>query len=205
MNILSFDTTNGLASVAVLQNDQLLAYLTTKENSQQAEQLFSLIDQALTQANLALSEIDLVSITNGPGSFTGVRVGIAAALGLKMIMKCKFIALSNLQVMAFAAQEAYPNIPITVALDARREQIYCQDFSSDLIATSEAKLINITQASSANIIIGDGVKTNNKLNCNANAAMLAKASKYFLELNLYSELEPLYVREPDFKIALKEV
>ena len=200
MNILSFDTTNGLASVAVMRHEQLLAYLITKENSSQAEQLFKLIDQALIQANLKLEDINLISLTNGPGSFTGVRVGIAAALGLQMTMKCSFIALSNFQVLAFAAQEFYPNAAITVALDARRGQVYYQDFLSDLTVASEAKLIDSCDIVSHNIIIGDGAKTESELSCAANAAMLAKASKYFFDLGLYSELKPLYIREPDFKI-----
>ncbi len=198
MKILSFDTTNNLASVAIMDNGELLSYHVTNESSSQAEKLFSLINQALQETNLQIYDIELLSVTNGPGSFTGVRVGLAAALGMQMNCKAKFIALSNFQVLAYREKEK--NKDIAVALDARRGQVYLQLFNSKLESISEPKLMLLEEVSLASdvIIIGNAIKQlNEALFINADAAMLAKASEFYLQKNMYSDIVPLYIREPD--------
>lgn len=200
MKILSFDTTNNLASVAIMAEGQILSYHATQESSQQAEKLFQLITQALEEASLKLEDIDLVTVTNGPGSFTGVRIGLAAALGMQMACRAKIIALSNFQVLAYQAIDKNKNI--AVILDARREQVYLQSFNSKLESIDEAKLLSIEDISLAKdtILIGDGVKfikAQDDLNKNVDAAMLVKASEFYLAHSRYSDIVPLYIREPD--------
>jgi len=202
MNILSFDTTNNLASTAVISNGQFLSYNTTENSSQQAEKLFSLIDETLKQAKLGLSDIDIVSVTNGPGSFTGVRIGLAAALGMQIYSKAKFIALTNFQVLAFYAKEKSINKDITVALDARREQVYLQNFSAQLQELNEAKLLD-RQNLDLNInsfLIGDGLP--DSLDIKVNAKLLAQATEYFWKKGQYHDLIPLYIRQPDITVKL---
>lgn len=192
MKILSFDTSNNLASVAILANQQLLAYSTSLENSQQAEKLFSLIVECLEKAKLKLDELDLISVTNGPGSFTGVRIGLAAALGMQMAVRIPIISLSNFQVMAWQIKEQYPNQNLAIVLDARRDQVYHQLFDHNLDALTSPSLIargNIPKTDA--IIYENGVP---------NAEMLAKASEYFYHKKQFSNLEPLYIREPDASI-----
>ncbi len=205
MKILSFDTSNNLASVAIMANNQLLAYNATNENSQQAEKLFSLIEQTLREVKLQFIDIDLVSITNGPGSFTGVRIGLAAALGLQMDSNSKFIALTNFQVLAWQAKQIHPEKLIAVILDARREHIYFQLFNQQLEHLSEPKLVAIEDLSIPQnvILVGDGTKFFPQYNLdielanNANAKLLASSSQFYLENKLYHGLAPLYIREPD--------
>ena len=205
MKILSFDTSNNLASVAIMANEQLLAYNITDGSSQQAEKLFSLIKQALEEAKLQLTDIDLISVTNGPGSFTGVRIGLAAALGLQMSSASKFIALTNFQVLAWQAKQLYPDKPSAVILDARRDQVYFQLFNSQLEHLNEPELIATAAVPSLKhmVLVGDGAKFLSQydfdieLTNNANAKLLAASSKFYLENKLYQNLAPLYIREPD--------
>lgn len=184
MKILSFDTSNNLASVAIMDNNKLLAYNTTIESSQQAEKLFSLIEEALSKTKLKLSDIDLISVTNGPGSFTGVRIGLAAALGLKMGSKVQVISLSNFQVLAYQILKKHPEEQIEIALDARREQIYYQKFDDKLTPLTEPKLLT-----------KDAIKIDPM--DKPDAKILARATEFFWQNKLYSDLEPLYIREPD--------
>jgi tRNA threonylcarbamoyladenosine biosynthesis protein TsaB len=184
MKILSFDTSNNLASVAIMDDDTLLAYNTTMESSQQAEKLFSLIEECLTSSKLKLSDIDLISVTNGPGSFTGVRIGLAAALGLKMGITAQIISLSNFQVLAYKILKEYPESQIEIVLDARRDQIYYQKFDAQLNNLSKPKLLE-----------KDAIEIP-PMN-NPDAKMLAFATKFFWQSKLYSDLEPLYIRQPD--------
>ncbi len=206
MKILSFDTSNNLASVALIDNSEILSYNITKQSSQQAEKLFQLIDLSLKTANLKLSDLDLVSITNGPGSFTGVRIALAAASGLKIGSKNEFIALTNFQVLAWKARDLYPNKPIAVILDARRDQVYLQIFNQQLEEITQPILVEVSQVheylSKDMICIGDGIKLiseefDHNLNILANAEILAKASEFYWRNALYNALIPLYIRQPD--------
>ncbi len=189
-----------------MSGTETLSYHILKQNSQQAEKLFQLIENSLQEAKLKLTDIDLVSITNGPGSFTGVRIALASALGLQLACTCDFIALSNFQVLAWQAREFYPNRDIAVILDARREQLYLQLFDSDLRILSEPQLLTITEITSYlpnnAVLIGDGVKylsqtIDKNLDIIANAQMLVQASGYYWQQKLYYDLIPLYIREPD--------
>jgi tRNA threonylcarbamoyl adenosine modification protein YeaZ len=192
MKILSFDTSNNLASVAVLADQQLLAYSTSLENSQQAEKLFSLIAECLEKAKLKLTELDLISVTNGPGSFTGVRIGLAAALGMQMVVKIPIISLSNFQVMAWQIREQYPNQNLAIVLDARRDQVYHQLFDHNLDVLTDPSLM-----ARGNIPRTDAVICENGV---PNAEILARSSEYFYHKKQFSNLDPLYIREPDASI-----
>lgn len=189
MKILSFDTTNNLASVAILDNNELLAYNTSLENSQQAEKLFYLIEKSLKDSNLNFDQIDLISVTNGPGSFTGVRIGLAAALGLKMACQKKIIAISNLQVTAFYAKQNFnKNSKIAVAQDARKDEIYFQIFDENLN--------NITEPE---IILRNSIKIDKDVQLierKVDAKLLAEATDFFWKSNLYQSLYPIYIRAP---------
>lgn len=209
MKILSFDTSNNLASVAIINGSEILAYNITKQSSQQAEKLFQLIDESLSHANLNLNDLDLVSITNGPGSFTGVRIALAAALGMELGCKAPFIALSNFQALAWHARESHPNKKIAVILDARRDQVYFQLFSPILEALTAPKLLSIEDLLKSidddMILIGDGIKflqhqpISFKIEADiiVNAEILAKSSEFYWQKNDYHGLIPLYIRQPD--------
>ena len=193
MKILSFETSNSFASVAVMINDEIIAHDITKQSSQQAERLLDLIENCLKIANLSLNDLDLISITNGPGSFTGVRIALATALGLKMGYKGNVIALTNFQVLAWQARTAHPQ-EIAVILDARREQVFFQKFDHDLIAISEPKLLDL--ADLPNHLSADMLIVKDQI---ADAKSLAQASQFYWQNQTYHGLEPLYIRQPDVK------
>jgi tRNA threonylcarbamoyladenosine biosynthesis protein TsaB len=209
MKILSFDTTNNLASVAVMNNNELLSYNTTDKSSQQAEKLFSLIDKSLSEADCKLTDIDIVSVTSGPGSFTGVRIGLSSALGMQMGCEAEFIAMSNFQVLAWLASQKNPKDHIAVILDARRDQVYLQIFNENLESLGEAKAVDISSIEShlpkdvSLSFVGDGMKllpqlkTKEELIINVSAEILAQATEFFYKKKLYGDLVPLYIREPD--------
>lgn len=206
MNILSFDTSNSIASVAILNDKNLASYNNTKQSSQQAEKLFQLINLSLNEADTSLEKIDLISVTNGPGSFTGIRIALSAALGIRAsIPNKKIISLSNFQVVAWQAREYTRTKDIAVILDARQDHIYLQLFDNNLNEISSPSLLAKKEISRSILenffLIGDGVKlvSDNKIdlaiNVNANAEILAKATIYFWKKNKYSDLIPLYVRQ----------
>lgn len=180
-------------------------YDSTTQSSQQAEKLFQLIDLSLKEANLDLNDLDLISVTNGPGSFTGIRIGLSAAAGIRASTAKKIISLSNFQVMAWQAREYNTLKKIAVMLDARREQIYMQLFDKDLREITTPSLLDIKEIDKFmledHFLIGDAVKLvfNNKIDekidINVNAEILARATQYFWKEKKYNDLIPLYIRQ----------
>jgi tRNA threonylcarbamoyladenosine biosynthesis protein TsaB len=127
MLILAFDTTNEEGGVGIFRDSECLALV---PNDGQANQysitLFEMVGKALAQASLKLSEIDLYAVANGPGSFTGIRVGLAAALAWGKAFDRPVRGVSVLEAMVnqarIASDWAFP------AMDARRGEFYLASF-----------------------------------------------------------------------------
>lgn len=177
--------------MAVIYQNKLLGYNNTDIASQQAEKLLSLIELTLEQAKINLEDLDLISVSCGPGSFTGVRIGLAAALGMQTNSKCQFIALSNFQILAWQHKNYKQNI--SVLIEAGRGEFYYQKFDPSLCFLSTPEIITEDKIleifNSKDLIIKDSYN-----NTNVNALNLALASEYFLKEKLYLSLEPLYIR-----------
>ena len=104
MNILALDTSMQACSVAVLKTPASgktgLSGLYEERERGHAERLMAMIDEALCSAGLTIKQIDRFAVCKGPGAFTGVRIGIAAARGLAMVCKKPLIGIGTLEVMA---------------------------------------------------------------------------------------------------------
>ncbi len=127
MHILALDTSMGACSAAVLRRDGAAQVLFARQEVMargHAEALLPMVAEVLAEAGLAAGEIDLIAATTGPGSFTGVRIAIAAARGLALVSGAKLFGADSLRVMAKAAAEDLGSAPFAVAVDARRGMIY---------------------------------------------------------------------------------
>lgn len=129
MNILALDTSMGACSAAVLRTAEGARRLDAFQVEMQrghAEALMPLVDKVLTEAGIAARAIDVIAATVGPGSFTGVRIAIAAARGLALVTDAKLFGTDSLTVMARAAlmERLAPAGPFAVAVDARRGMLY---------------------------------------------------------------------------------
>ena len=94
MNILAFDTCFSACSVALQQNSSLIAERLKLLERGHAEEIFPMISEVLSDAKIDWEEIDCLGITNGPGTFTGLRVGLAAARGIALTRKIPISAFS---------------------------------------------------------------------------------------------------------------
>jgi tRNA threonylcarbamoyladenosine biosynthesis protein TsaB len=129
-----------------------------------AEALFPMIREVMAEAGISFGDLHAIAVTRGPGSFTGVRVGVAAARGLALAADKPVIAATSLEVIAHgAAQRLTPEQarePFVVAMDARRGELYCQQFAggravSDAQALSPADCAH-TMPHEACIAVGSG-------------------------------------------------
>jgi tRNA threonylcarbamoyladenosine biosynthesis protein TsaB len=129
MNILALDTSMGACSAAVLRTAEGARRLDAFQVEMQrghAEALMPLVDKVLTTAGIAAQDLDLIAATVGPGSFTGVRIAIAAARGFALVTHARLFGTDSLTVTARAAlmEGLVPAGPFAVAVDARRGMVY---------------------------------------------------------------------------------
>lgn len=131
MYILSVDTTAKTASVCVAKDDELtgiapVAQFTVNNTVTHSESLLPLIDKALDFSGIGISDIDAIAITAGPGSFTGVRIGVSAVKGLSFAREGTIpcIPLSTLYCLALNVSAYGDDTIVCPLMDARREQFY---------------------------------------------------------------------------------
>ncbi|BAT72063.1 conserved hypothetical protein [Thermosulfidibacter takaii ABI70S6] len=143
MLILALDTTTEFISVAVFEDEKVLSEFTVKGKKSTSSKLFVLIDEVLTSAEVDKTQLDVVACAVGPGSFTGVRIGVAAVKGFVFASQKKVVAVSTLEAMAsLCPVQGRLLFPI---LDARRGQFYGAMFrwmNSALERLSEDLLLN---------------------------------------------------------------
>ncbi|MDD3303824.1 MAG: tRNA (adenosine(37)-N6)-threonylcarbamoyltransferase complex dimerization subunit type 1 TsaB [Clostridia bacterium] len=125
MNILAIDTTTRLASVAVLNDNNIIEKSKANEVTH-SEKLLPLIDETLKEANLTLKDIKLYACINGPGSFTGIRIGLATIKAFSMIDNNKTFSIESTKLIAYKAFKLYGAKEVTIAsiIDARNDRVY---------------------------------------------------------------------------------
>ena len=123
--VLALDTGSPVVSVAISNSGEVLAERVI-EQRQSSGRLLQMIDEVLQESELRLSEIDLLLALRGPGSFTGLRVGLAMVQGIRMALATRTATLPSLQVLATLAPAG--GEVITACVDALRGQWLIQDF-----------------------------------------------------------------------------
>ncbi|MDE6493939.1 MAG: tRNA (adenosine(37)-N6)-threonylcarbamoyltransferase complex dimerization subunit type 1 TsaB [Bacteroidales bacterium] len=103
--ILSIETSTRNCSVALSDNDRLLALREADQGNEHAARIAVFVDEVLREAGKRCADIDAVAVGSGPGSYTGLRIGVSTAKGLAYSLGCPLIAVSPLQAMAVAAAE----------------------------------------------------------------------------------------------------
>ena len=130
MRILAIDTALEACAAAVLDTERagVVAHESLPMARGHAEALIPLIARVMERARLTFSELDRIAVTTGPGSFTGLRVGISAARGIALATGKPAVGLSTLAAFAAPFIAADDTLPVVVAIDARHDHIYCQVF-----------------------------------------------------------------------------
>jgi len=122
MKILAVDTATSSCSVAVAVDGELLAEITLIRDETHSKHLTSLIRQVIQVAGMSLDEMDGFAVTRGPGSFTGLRIGISTVKGLAAASGRPLVGISSLE--SLAQQACAGEHPVCSMIDARREEVY---------------------------------------------------------------------------------
>lgn len=151
MNILALDTCLGACSAAVVCSGDGAAKVFARferRERQHAETIIPMIEAVLGEAAVNWTQVDVIAVTSGPGSFTGVRVGVSTARGFSLALGKPLIAVNSLDVMARQAVESANtgSDHFAVAVDARRGEVYFALFDSAGKALSEPAALTPQQA-----------------------------------------------------------
>ncbi|MEQ7153601.1 tRNA (adenosine(37)-N6)-threonylcarbamoyltransferase complex dimerization subunit type 1 TsaB [Brevundimonas aurifodinae] len=125
MRVLVIDTALGACTVGLCENDRVLAQRSEVMARGHSERLGGFARDVVASAAVGFDSIDRIGVTVGPGSFTGLRVGLAFALGLGQALGRPVIGLSSLHALAWTI-EGGPHGPVAAAIDARRGEVYLQ-------------------------------------------------------------------------------
>ncbi|MDE0186863.1 MAG: tRNA (adenosine(37)-N6)-threonylcarbamoyltransferase complex dimerization subunit type 1 TsaB [Candidatus Poribacteria bacterium] len=162
MKILGVDTSTPIGSVGLIDGENFVGEHSLNIVQTHSSRLIPTIDQILKWANLTVHELDACAVGIGPGSFTGVRIGVGAAKALCYAIRKPIVGVSTLA--AVADNLRYTNTLICPVLDARRNEIYGAVFhggerlerkSDDLCVPIEAFLDRVSDTA---VFVGDGLK-----------------------------------------------
>lgn len=130
MNILVIDTATEACSVAVQKTDDVFSQFEVCPQ-QHSKKILPMIDEVLVEAGLTFSDIDVLGVAQGPGSFTGVRIAMGMIQGLAFAAQKPIVGLSTLQAMAQETYEDTGACRVISAIDARMSEVYVGEFRVD--------------------------------------------------------------------------
>ena len=123
MKILSIDTSSKICGVAVLEDGNLLKEILQDNGLTHSETLMPIIKNTLESLNLSLNDIDLIVCDKGPGSFTGIRIGVATTKAFSDSLGIPAIGVSSLETLAYNVQD---NGVICSLIDAKNDNVYAR-------------------------------------------------------------------------------
>lgn len=128
---LCIDTCGLYYSIAILKNEEILQEFVSYERHMQCEQFIVKVEELLEKCNISYVNIDAIAVTNGPGSFNGVRIGMSAAYGISLARNITIIRVSVMEVMLYKAIQKNIQYPIHICFLADNSTAFMQKFSHE--------------------------------------------------------------------------
>ncbi len=160
MKNLAVDTSSSVCSVAIFEDNKLIDINVLDNGKTHSENLMPLLDELLSRNGIDIKEINLISVCVGPGSFTGIRIGVSAIKPIAEILGIKVASVTSLETLARNISDQCSTI--VSLIDARNDQVYCGIFDSNYHKLEEyiADDINVAIDSISKysdvICVGDG-------------------------------------------------
>lgn len=223
MKILSIDTASNICTVAILENTTCLKELIVNDARNHSEKIMPLIEQVLAETHLTLSQIDLIVCNKGPGSFTGIRIGVGTVLAFRDSLNIKCLGISSLEALAYNVNT---NGLVCSLIDAKNNNVYFglfdrKDNNYFQIGNLEFKTIDeaisLLKSFNKNLtFVGDGsvsyknILSDNFPNCtfcdknDLSSVSLGIAGYNSFKENKQYGIMPLYLRKSQAERALEE-
>lgn len=214
MKILCIDTSSKLCSVAILEDTTLINKLELDNGLTHSETLMPLIKELFDKSNLSLNDIDLLVSDVGPGSFTGIRIGVATCKAFSDSLNIPCVGISSLEVLAYNAKN---DDIICSTIDCKNDNCYFAlyeliDGNYNVLEEPSAKtvsevldLLNEKYANKSIEFVGDGIPSNST-NCYLNVESLGVAGfkRFISRENIGEDILPLYLKKPQAQKQLEE-
>ncbi len=176
--------------MALLRDDAILGAVALEGKGSRNEKLLPAIDWLLSESGVGRREIDLFAVTRGPGSFTGVRIGLATMQGLALALGKPVCAMSTHEAIAPASGDA------TIIDDAGRGEFYLSRFAGG----REIEAPHLAKEAPRGLSIAEFLRNGNAaIGCARRARAIAEAG----ELERYADVTPIYVRLAEAEVKLK--
>jgi tRNA threonylcarbamoyladenosine biosynthesis protein TsaB len=212
MLVLGLDTCLNACSVAVLDGDRVLAHASETMARGHQERLAPMAQAVMAAAHLPFASLERIGATVGPGSFTGLRVGVAFAKGLASALAIPAVGVGALEALAAEAAQSQKGGLVAAVIDARRDQLYLQVFEAGVplmapdvlpLGTAAARLAELAMGRDVTLVgsgapllaqAAPGARVLTPDGCDArHVARLAAARQA-------TPIRPLYLRAPDAKL-----
>lgn len=204
MIVLAIDTAGVDCAVAIYDtaSGRVLSRISETIGRGHAERLMAMVDEALDAASLRLDAIQRIGVTVGPGSFTGIRVGVAAARGLALALGVDCVGVNTLEVLAHTV--AAPGKTVLAGMNAHREEVYLQAFR-DQIACEAPALATLdeylTRAAEDVMLVGSAAQlvTDPAAQTAPDHFPIETVALIAAKATVQGKAKPLYLRGPDAK------
>ena len=199
MLVLGVDTSLPLLSVALLRDGALIGAVALEGKDSRNEKLLPAVDWLLSESGVERGSIDLFAVTRGPGSFTGVRIGLATVQGLALALGKPVCAMSTHEAIASAGTPRAEALGHTVvADDAGRGEFYVSRFEGGV----EVEAPHLAREIDASALrVADFLQRENVAACCARRAAAVAASG---DLARYADITPIYVRLAEAEVKLQQ-
>ena len=228
MRVLAIDTSSNVATVAVMEDELLLGEYILNHKKTHSQKIMTMIEQILSELELTVQDIDIFAAAIGPGSFTGLRIGVATVKALSHATGKTVVSVGTLEALAYNVP--YAEHIIVPIMDARRDNVFTASYIWDegFKEIGEPEAISIDECLEScgefldTIFVGDGVKVHreyikeklgdkaifppaNALNSRASSvAALALDKAKRGETQSYLEMKPYYIRKSQAERELEE-
>jgi len=169
--ILNIETSSSVCSVALAVNRIVINYKEKFSERSHASQLTPFIEEILTESNVSPAGLDAIAVSKGPGSYTGLRIGVSTAKGMAYALQKPLIAVGTLLCLAAGFKQENPsllserNILLCPMIDARRMEVYLALYDTELVNIMEVRAEIINMDSFKNLLVdhkiiffGDGMR-----------------------------------------------
>lgn len=144
--ILQIETSTDVCSIALSQNGQVLSCVESTTPNSHSEKITQLISACMAEAVVSISELDAVAVSEGPGSYTSLRIGVSTAKGMCYALGIPLLSINSLSALAcgVSATQLGPNEIILPMIDARRMEVYTSvyDYQKNKIADTFAEILS---------------------------------------------------------------
>ncbi len=226
MKILSVETSSSICSVSILEDENIIYEKTIQNTLSHSENLMPIIKEAFDKTNLELKAINLFACSKGPGSFTGIRIGISTIKAFVDVFQIPAIGISSLEGLAYNIENSELVCPI---INAKNNNAYCALFKKvnecyvlidKFLSDSIYNIIEFLKKykNEPIIFVGDGIAefksiilenfSNSKFSlnndCNSVSIGIAALKHYKNNLNFDNSLSPMYLKKSQAERQLEE-